>query len=200
MNHEASKIIDLYRRHAFAWTTLRGPELKEQAWLTKFRANLPDSPSVVDVGCGSGLPIGRYLIKSGCRLTGVDASPELIEIARKQLLEAEWRVDDMRNLKLETKFDGLVAWHSMFHLTPDDQRAMFPVFQAHAAKDAVLMFTSGSEAGVAIGDFEGEPLYHSSLDAAEYRDLLTQHGFSVLEHVVEDPDCGLATIWLAKFR
>ena len=62
------------------------------------------------------------------------------------------------------------------------------------------MFTSGPSHGEAIGELEGEALYHSSLDPEEYRALLNQNGFQVLEHVVEDPDCGLATIWLAQFH
>jgi hypothetical protein len=44
---------------------------------------------------------------------------------------------------------------------------------------------------------EGEPLYHASLDAAEYRRLLAEQGFVVQDHVVEDPDCGGHTVWLA---
>lgn len=60
------------------------------------------------------------------------------------------------------------------------------------------MFTSGSSHGEAIGSFEGEPLYHGSLDPAEYRDLLAQNGFTVVAHAVADPSCGHHTIWLAR--
>jgi len=60
------------------------------------------------------------------------------------------------------------------------------------------MFTSGPAYGEAIGAYRGEPLYHASLDATEYRSLLDTHGFDVVEHVVEDPDCGHHTIWLAR--
>ena len=60
------------------------------------------------------------------------------------------------------------------------------------------MFTSGPAHGVAIGTFEGEPLYHASLDGAEYRALLHQNGFTVMAHVTEDPACGRHTIWLAQ--
>ena len=56
----------------------------------------------------------------------------------------------------------------------------------------------GAEAGEAIGSWQGEPLYHGSLDTAEYRALLEADGFEVLEHVVGDPGCGHATIWLAR--
>lgn len=60
------------------------------------------------------------------------------------------------------------------------------------------MFTSGLSCGESIGDLEGEPLYHGSLDTAEYRDLLARNGFTVITHAVEDPTCGHHTIWLAK--
>ena len=95
-------------------------------------------------------------------------------------------------------FDGVLAWHSFFHLAHDPQRAMFPIFAAHAAPGAALMFTSGWEEGESIGEWRGEPLYHASLDTAEYRALLEANGFEILHHVVQDPDCGHATIWLAR--
>ncbi len=61
-----------------------------------------------------------------------------------------------------------------------------------------LMFTSGPAYGEAVGTYEGEPLYHASLDGAEYRTLLDESGFEVVEHIVEDPDCGGHTVWLAQ--
>jgi hypothetical protein len=62
------------------------------------------------------------------------------------------------------------------------------------------MFTSGPSHGEAIGTLEGEPLYHASLDPAEYRELLDTHGFDVVRHVAEDPECGGHTVWLARLR
>jgi hypothetical protein len=75
---------------------------------------------------------------------------------------------------------------------------MFPVFRRHASPNAALMFTSGPAHGEAIGSFGGEPLYHASLDPAEYRSLLDQNGFLVVSHIAEDPTCGGHTIWLAQ--
>jgi hypothetical protein len=75
---------------------------------------------------------------------------------------------------------------------------MFERFAAHLSPGGVLMFTSGTSEGEAIGEWQGEPLYHGSLDTAEYRSRLEQHGFEVLEHVESDPGCGHATIWLAR--
>jgi len=142
--------------------------------------------------------MAQYLLDQGCAVTGVDAAPEMIEIARQALPDGNWVVSDMRGLELGARFDGILAWDSFFHLTPGDQRDLFAIFARHAAAGAALIFTSGPSHGETIGEMEGDPLYHASLDAQEYRALLEAHGFGVIEHVVEDPDCGGHTIWLAK--
>jgi hypothetical protein len=77
---------------------------------------------------------------------------------------------------------------------------MFPVFRDHALPGAPLLFTSGPAPGEAIGTLQGEPLYHASLGPGEYRLLLGRHGFDVVAHTAEDPDCGGHTVWLARRR
>lgn len=195
---EAERVIGLYERHARAFDGIRSKHLFEKPWLDRFAANLPRGAAVLDIGCGSGEPIAAALLARGFAVTGVDSSKTLIGLCRERFPSADWRVADMRALALGRSFDALLAWHSFFHLTPEEQRAMFPVFAAHAAKGAMLMFTSGPGEGVAIGSFEGEPLYHASLEPEEYRRLLRKDGFAVVDHVVDDPDCGGATIWLAR--
>jgi cyclopropane fatty-acyl-phospholipid synthase-like methyltransferase len=197
---EAEQIAGLYQRHGRAWAADRGNVLLEKAWLERFLALLPVNPHVLDIGCGSGEPIGRYLIDSGCRVTGVDSSPELIGICKEHFPSQEWQLADMRTLRVGNTFNGVLAWDSFFHLCPDQQRRMFPIFREHVAARGALMFTSGTSYGVAMGNYGGEPLYHASLDPDEYRELLDRHGFDVMAHVVEDPSCGRRTVWLAQLR
>jgi SAM-dependent methyltransferase len=199
MGSEADRIIEVYQRHAYAWARDRGNRLIEKVWLDRFRALVPVGGAVLDLGCGTGEPLARYLIEHKCQVTGVDAVPEMIAMARNHFPEQKWCVADMRTLSLRRRFDGILAWDSFFHLRQDDQRRMFPIFQQHAGSRAALMFTSGPSHGEAIGVYQGEPLYHASLDASEYRALLTENGLEVVMHVVEDPDCGRHTIWLARF-
>jgi SAM-dependent methyltransferase len=198
-SEEAAGIIDLYQRKAQDWIESRArSSLFEKPWLDRFRALLPPAGPVLDLGCGSAEPMARYLIELGHAVAGVDSSPAMIDACRRHFPAQEWLVADMRKLSLQRQFSGILAWDSFFHLCHDDQRQMFPVFRAHAAPNAALMFTSGPADGEAIGSFGGEPLYHASLDAAEYRSLLDRNGFRVVAHVVEDPDCGGHTIWLAQ--
>jgi SAM-dependent methyltransferase len=196
----AGRVVELYQRHARAWSRDRGERLYEKAWLDQFLALLPTEPAVLDVGCGSGVPIARYLIEHRCQVTGVDASSAMIAMCADRFPEHEWRVADMRALALNRTFDGILSWDSFFHLSQADQRRMFPIFKRHAADGAALMFTSGPTAGEQIGSYRGEPLYHASSDSDEYRLLLHGNGFDVATHVVEDPSCGSHTIWLSRLR
>jgi SAM-dependent methyltransferase len=197
MLSDSDTIIPLYQRHAQAYDRLRSRSLFEKAWLDAFAALLPAGGSVLDIGCGMGEPIAGDLIGRGFVFTGIDSSPDMIAMARARFPQQTWEVVDMRTLSFGHMFDGLIAWDSFFHLTPDDQRRMFAIFRDHAAPRAALMFTSGPAHGEAIGEFEGEPLYHASLNPAEYRALLDAHGFRVLRHVTDDPACGGHTVWLA---
>lgn len=194
----SDRIIGLYDEHAAEWDQRRSRALHEKRWLDYFLALVPAGGSILDIGCGTGDPIARYVIERGYRVTGIDSSPTLIALALERFPQQQWSVADMRALDLGRRFDGLIAWHSFFHLSPADQRPMFARFRAHAKPGAPLMFTSGPEAGEAIGEWQGEPLYHGSLDPSDYRRLLDENGFAVAEHAVRDPECGEATIWLAR--
>jgi trans-aconitate methyltransferase len=153
---------------------------------------------VLDIGCGGGIPVARDLIGAGFAVTGIDSSPALIALCRERFPQAEWRVADMRALDLGRRFDSLIAWYSFFHLSPDDQRAMFPIFARHAAPRALLTFTSGPVPGVAMGEWQGEPLYHASLAQEEYRALLAANGFEVMRFTAGEPIATGPTVWLAR--
>jgi SAM-dependent methyltransferase len=200
MNSASEYIIGLYERHAQTWDDNRPRAIMEKAWLDRFCTLLPKGGAVLDLGCGSGEPLARYFIERGYELTGVDSSPTMISLCRKRFPTLDWHVADMRTLALGKEFNGLMAWDSFFHLTPDDQRRMFPLFRKHAAPGAALLFTAGPAFGEATGTYQGEPLYHASLDSDEYRSLFLDNHFDVVSHVVEDPDCGKHTVWLAQQR
>jgi SAM-dependent methyltransferase len=199
MDSPSERIISLYERHAHHYDAdrTRDPRI-EKGWLDRWIALLPKGAPILDIGCGHGEPIGRYLIEQAFEVTGVDSSPTLISLCRRRFPRQEWLVADMRTLELGKVFQGLIAWDSFFHLSHEDQRRMFPIFKRHAAPRAALLFTTGPSHGESIGSYRGEPLYHASLSESEYRLLLESNGFSVRAHLAEDPECGLHTVWLAQ--
>jgi SAM-dependent methyltransferase len=195
MHSEA--IIELYERHARDFDRDRGRSLWEQAWLDRFLSYLAPASIVLDMGCGMGEPIARYIIEAGFGIVGIDSSPSMIEMCQERFPQAEWLVKDMRTLALDRQFGGVLAWDSFFHLPMNDQRSMFVRFSEHALSAAPLMFTSGPIEGEAIGSYYGEPLYHASLDRMEYERLLTSNGFAVRAYQADDPECASHTVWLA---
>lgn len=200
-NAFADRIIEHYERHAAAWAADRAAlGWNDKPWHDRFIACLAKGATVLDLGCGPGVPVARHMAAHGLKITGVDLSPTFISLCRERLPEQEWILADMRKLSLDRRFDGMLAWDSFFHVKHDDQRLMFDVFAAHAAPGAVLMFNAGPAHGEGVGSYRGDPLYHASLDPAEYARLLDRNRFDILAHVVEDPNAGGRTAWLARLR
>lgn len=196
-----SEVVHIYEANADAFDRDRGRQLMEAKYLGALLKRLtPERRQVLDLGCGTGEPIARYLIDNGCQLTGVDAAQAMTALCAERFPAMTWITADMRTLALARRFDAIVAWDSFFHLAYDAQRAMFPVFHDHIAPRGLLLFTSGPEHGEAIGELYGERLYHASLAANEYRALMDANGFDVLTHTVNDPECGRHTVWLAQSR
>jgi SAM-dependent methyltransferase len=201
MNDLADKIVAHYEHHAADWDAdRRSSGWNDKKWHDRFMGLLHTGAAVLDLGCGGGMPVAFNLVSHGVRVAGVDSSPSLIAMCRARLPDQEWIVADMRGLRLARTFEGILAWDSFFHLNYNDQRSMFEVFSAHASHGTFLMFNSGPAFGEAVGSYRGDPLYHASLDANEYRQLLDRHDFELLDHTIEDPQAGGRTVWLARGR
>ena len=176
----------------------RSREFFEKPWLDLAISYLKSSAKILDLGCGMGEPIGKYFIEQGFDLTGIDGSHKLIELAKMRFTQAKFMVYDMREINLNEKFDLIIAWHSLFHLTQDQQRTMFKVFVKHLNPNGILLFTTGSQNGEVWSDNGGEMLYHASLDPKEYKKLLTDNNFELIKYKIEDKECGDASVWMAR--
>ena len=198
MADPARSVIDLYDRRAAQFDTDRTKTLFERPWLDAFTELLAPGASVLDLGCGSGEPIAAHLIAGGARITGVDAAPAMIALCRERFPDHVWRVGDVRRWKADEAFDGVIAWHVLIHLTPDDQRRVIARLGDLLRPGAPLLFTAAPRAGETIGEWRGEPLFHGGLDPDETTALLEASGLKVLKQRVDDPDCGGASVWLAQ--
>jgi ubiquinone/menaquinone biosynthesis C-methylase UbiE len=176
----------------------RTRELIEKPYLEALVQMLGRGASILDVGCGTGEPILRFLVERQFRVTGVDASAAMIAIAAGRFPEARLVAGDMRELALDETFDAAIMWHSLFHLRHDDQRTMFATLARLLNPGGVLMFTSGTEYGETWSENGGAMLYHASLELQEYRSLLDANGFKVVKLAVDDAACGGATVWIAR--
>ena len=88
------------------------------AWLA---AELPKGSRVLDVGVGTGLPTARQLVDAGHTVVGVDLSTVMLELAAKNVPEAELVRRDLASLAPSGPgrlghFDGLTCFFSLLML------------------------------------------------------------------------------------
>ncbi len=80
---------------------------------------------VADVGCGPGALTG-HLVDRGLEPHGVDLSPEMVRVARRDHPGFRFSVADVRELPFrDASLDGVVAWYSLMYLAPDDRPRAF---------------------------------------------------------------------------
>jgi len=81
--------------------------------------------SVGDIGCGTGR-LEPYLAARGLSPRGIDLSPEMIRVARRDQPGFEYDVADLRELPFaDASRAGIVCWYSLMYLAPSDRSAAF---------------------------------------------------------------------------
>lgn len=192
------KVYESYEKIADWYDEHRSRDLMEKKYLELIIQSIPKGGSILDLGCGMGEPLAQFFIERGYQVTGIDASREMIKLCQRRFPGQHFFIADMRYIELHEQFDAIIAWDSFFHLPPDDQRAMFGIFESHVKPQGILMFTSGADSGEVWGENGGQNLYHASLSIDEYNQLLQEHHFVVIKHEIEDPTCGDHTVWIAQ--
>jgi len=129
---------------------------------------LPPGAAVIDLGCGSGLPITKVLVSEGLNVYGIDASPSFVEAFRHNLPAIPVACESVQNSSFfDRTFDGVVAWGLIFLLLPEEQRRLIQRVANVLVPGGRLLFTSCAERLVwnyAMTGWESR-----SLSAAEYR-------------------------------
>ena len=81
--------------------------------------------AVGDVGCGSGR-LAPVLASYGLDPYGVDLSPEMVRVARRDFPGLRFDVADVRALPFaDGSLAGALCWYSLMYLSPDDRPGAF---------------------------------------------------------------------------
>lgn len=82
----------------------------------RFLEELPQGATILDVGCGAGIK-SRFLSERGFKVTGIDFSEKMIEIARRESPEIPFDVVDVYELDSYPKsFDAVFAQAVLLHI------------------------------------------------------------------------------------
>ena len=103
-----------------------------------FVQKLATGARVLDVGCGSGVK-SKYLATHGLKVLGIDISDGLLDIARREVPEAEFRELSMMDLSsLEETFDGVFAQASLLHIPKKNAGAVVKQMAGRLAPGGLL--------------------------------------------------------------
>jgi len=139
---------------------------------------LPRGAAVIDIGCGSGLPLSKVLVGEGLNVYAIDAAPSLVEAFRHNLPETPVACESVEESSFfNRRFDGVLAWGLMFLLMPEAQRSLIRSMADILVPGGRLLFTSPPEPIVWNDAMTG--LESRSLGAPAYRRLLAAGGISV---------------------
>lgn len=139
----------------------------------EWAGRLPRGGSVLDLGCGHGLPLSAVLASEGLTVFGVDASPALVEAFRRNVPGASVVCEAVQASSFfDRTFDGVLVWGLMFLLEAEDQRLVLRRVARALRPSGRFLFTAPAQA-VAWQDAMtgirsvslGAAVYRSELDA-----------------------------------
>jgi 2-polyprenyl-6-hydroxyphenyl methylase/3-demethylubiquinone-9 3-methyltransferase len=114
----------------------------DQHWQVDECSRRPlEGKTALDVGCGAGL-LAEPLARLGANVTGIDASPEVIAVAREHAaaigLEIDYRVGDVQTL--EREFDLVTAMEVIEHVA--NPQLFVKALAKRLARDGLLVMST----------------------------------------------------------
>ena len=104
---------------------------------------LPNGASILDLGCGTGVPITLTLIERGFNLCGVDASSSMVAAFRDRFPNVPVECGAVEDSDFFNRtFDGVVAWGLFFLLSVEVQRKLILKIAAVLPSGGRLLFTA----------------------------------------------------------
>jgi SAM-dependent methyltransferase len=167
----------------------RSATLREIKYLDLVLAGLPAGAHVLDLGCGTGRPIAEEVEARGFVVTGVDGSERMLEIARRNLPNAQLVHARIEEVELKDAFSAAIVWDSLFHVHRDRHAAVYAKLARWIEPGGRLMLSSGGTEGEGFtSQMHGETFFYSSWSPGRVGELLERAGFAVELCEVDQPE------------
>lgn len=153
-------------------------------WLTELLSAVPANASILDIGCGNGLPIVKVLADAGYAVIGVDISSVQIARARASVPNARFICADITELDFPPHmFAAIVSFYAIIHIPLPEQPALFGSIYRWLQPGGSFMATVGANTWTGTEDnwldVADAPMYWSHADTATYQQWLGDHGFTI---------------------
>ena len=158
--------------------------------LGDFTKRLPPRATILDAGCGSGIPIAR-LLSPMFRVRGVDFAISQLRLARRLVPDAEFLCADMTRLPFrEGAFDAICSYYAIIHVPRDEHPGLLEGFRRVLRPGGLLLACMGADdvREDFQEDYYGAPMYWSHFDAETNLGIVRNAGFQTLHSKIVPDD------------
>jgi len=167
-----------YNKIAKQWAE---EEKKLNKLVIEFASKIKPYGKILDIGCGTGYPISKYLSDNGFFIIGIDISENMLQNANeKDIKNATFYLCDFFRHKPNETYDGIIAYDSLFHFPKEKQNKIYIKLSNWLNIGGYILFTHGKENNEINGKMFGETFYYSSLETREVHKLLMESGFEII--------------------
>lgn len=157
-------------------------QFKSEGYLEQLVKLLKPCANILDIGCGAGIPIDKYLVDREFKVLGIDISEKQIELAKKNVPQANYIVKDMSHLhEKEYQVDAVVSFYAIFHTPKDQHQNLFKKINTFVPLCGFILVTMGvKEWEGTEDDFHGARMRWSHYGAEKNRKIIESTGFRIL--------------------
>ncbi len=141
---------------------------------------------LLDLGCGAGEPFAAAFAKHGWKVTGVDFSVRMLDLARRYVPDMRTVLSDMREVDFgPEQFDAVTLIYSLFHIPTADQLAVLDRVYRWLRPGGRVLFTyavkeySGEDEFDGYIEFMGQELFYSHTTPEKLFSHIKGMGFDV---------------------
>ncbi|MGY5880207.1 MAG: methyltransferase domain-containing protein [Candidatus Thorarchaeota archaeon] len=157
---------------------------KNKKEIDDFAAHLPNDAVVLDIGCGGGDPVLKTLVERGYTAKGIDFSKGMLEIAKKNVPEAELVHGDVMKADFEAEsFDGIISTYAVIHIHQSHHPALYMKIHRWLKLGGVMLVsTSRDEVDEEYSspDYYGVKMVWSHPGKNASLQMITNTGFEIL--------------------
>ena len=178
---EHGKIVrEGYNRIAKAYYSERDL-FKNEKEIQIFISHLPESSTVLDIGCGGGVPVLRTLVDNGYNAKGIDFSQAMLDLAKQNVPEAELILGDITKIELEFEsFDGIISTYAFIHIFRTQHPLLYMKIFSWLKPGGFMLVSTASTEWDEVHDYFGVPMAWSHPAARESFQLVHNAGFEII--------------------
>jgi 2-polyprenyl-3-methyl-5-hydroxy-6-metoxy-1,4-benzoquinol methylase len=166
-----------YDQVAEVFIRARNPQIGV-ATVLRWSKTLPPAASILDLGCGHGVPISEALIAQGFQVFGLDASAKLIAAFRERFPKAWAECAAAEESEFfYRKFDAVIAWGLLFLLQADVQEIVIGKVARALNPAGKFLFTSPRQCVTWSDSLTGRT--SASLGLEAYEHILRANGLTL---------------------